>query len=53
MNDQAVATMMGSAALAAALAFLAVHYVRERMRRKRLKLFDHRAYVWRWNDPRR
>lgn len=51
--DQSFGTILGAAALAMALAFVAVHYCRERAWRKRLRMLDPRCYAWLWRDPRR
>jgi hypothetical protein len=51
--DQSFGMIVGAAVLAMAMAFVAVHYCRERIWRKRLRMLDHRCYAWRWKDPRR
>ncbi|WP_165847924.1 hypothetical protein [Paraburkholderia lacunae] len=51
--SEAVAIVAGSFVLVTATAFVAVHYHRELMRRRRLRELDYRQYWWDWGSARR
>ncbi|MFM0499753.1 hypothetical protein [Paraburkholderia caffeinilytica] len=50
--SEAVGIVMGSFVLAMALVFVAAHYYREQMRRKRLRQLDYFHYWPHWSKAR-
>jgi hypothetical protein len=50
--SEALGIVVGSFVLAMAPVFVAAHYYREQMRRKRLRQLDHRHYWPHWSNAR-